>query len=90
MFYAATNNMAVVGYDYYVVSFESKKRRDMFVDNEKMFYAETAKDMKYKFGNDVIDLLKRYKETVFDLDGEIKGIVYFTMNGDYYGIEHKN
>lgn len=73
MFFAATGNMAVVGYRAYMVAFDSEKRRNMFVKNEPMYKAITAKEAK-KYDQEKI--CRRFPESIFDLNNILVDIVY--------------
>lgn len=83
MYFAATENLAVVGYQAYMVSFDSKKRRDMFCKGEPMYKAISAKDAKHY---DQEPICRKYSESVYDLYGKLEGIALFTIGGDYCGI----
>lgn len=83
MFFAATENLTVVGYQAYMVAFDSKKRRDTFCKNMPIYKAISSKDAKRY---DQEPICRKYCESVYDLCGKLEGIVLFTKGGDYYGI----
>lgn len=81
MFFAAMNN-AVCGYDFRLVAFESKKRRDMMTAATS-FHAVNAKEAK---NHAAYETCRDYPESIFDENKKMKGIVAFTYKGDFHSI----
>lgn len=87
MYFAATDNLALVGYDYRIVGFDSRKKRDVFVKNEKEYSAVSAAEIDRKFPEKAVKMARMFTAAVFDLDGRMRGDVCFTNGGEYYGID---
>lgn len=85
MYFAATGNLTVVGYRANLVCFESKKRRDMFCENEPTYKAITANEAK---SYDQEEICRRYPTCIHDLNNKVVGIVNFTFGGDFNSVSY--
>lgn len=80
MFFAATGNIAVVGYKANLVAFESKVRRNEFLKNNGDYHAAKVTEAKnYEQYEDC----REYPQTIFDLDRKLVGVAMFYMNGEF-------
>ena len=90
-FYACTDNIVPVGYKYYVVSFNSRKKRDEFIRNSYgyQFHAISSKELKNALEPRVFKELQTYIDTIFDTDGRYCGLVFFDYDGNFHSIDWK-
>lgn len=83
MFFAATGNIAIVGYKANMVAFESKKRRNEFVKRNSDYHSISVKEAS---NYDQYETCRMYPEAVFGLNKRMEGVVLFDMNGNYSSI----
>lgn len=83
MFFAATDNLNIVGYNFEIVAFVSKEKRDEFVKNEGRFHAVTEKQAKE---HEAYSDARTYAHTVFNSSRNIVGMAFWTYGGEYVGI----
>ena len=90
-FYAVTDNMGIVGYQWYVVSFDYLRKRNEFLksDEGRIFHSMSASDAKNKLDRYVYQDLRDYINTIFDTDGNMKGMVFFDYDGNFHSVDWK-
>lgn len=80
MFFAATGNMAAVGFKANLVAFESKKRRNEFVKNNAEYHEANVSEAK---NYDQYETCRSYPESIFDLNKKTVGVALFYTNGEF-------
>ena len=82
MFYAAMNN-CVIGHDFHMVAFESKKERNEFQRYHSAYRTISPRDAA-KLPQ--FEKCKLYPHTVFNESRRMTGFVFFKNNGEFHSI----
>lgn len=83
MYFAATKNIAIIGYRTQMASFKTKKERDEFCKHNSDFSAITAKEAN---AYDQIAECRRYQFSIIDTNNKLNGIIYFDFSGNFHSI----